>query len=183
VKAARTHILCRALVLLCSISLLSLSACRNPLGSELSESLAKNPVEQKEQAESLYREAWAMLREEYVDSNFNGQDWQIWRDKFQGKLQNPDDAYIAIQTMAASLNDEYTRFLLPRDMREQTMTIDSRLYGVGIQISLRNGKLIVLATIDDTPAKKAGLLPADIITHGSHSRPKRYGGDADRSAR
>jgi carboxyl-terminal processing protease len=119
----------------------------------------------QEHASALYDEAWNVIHDEYVDSSFNGQDWGKWRYKFQGKLKDPQDAYVAIGTMVASLNDEYTRFLRPRDMSEQSMSIDSKLYGVGIQISMRNNKLMVLATIDGTPADKAHLLPKDIITH------------------
>jgi carboxyl-terminal processing protease len=114
-------------------------------------------------ADNLYDEAWNMINQEYVDGSFNGQDWAKWRYKFKGILKDPDDAYVAIGTMVASLNDEYTRFLLPRDMNEQTMSIDSKLYGVGIQISMRDSKLMVLATIDGTPADKAGLMPKDVI--------------------
>jgi carboxyl-terminal processing protease len=158
VKAIKSS-LRRAFILLAAFSLLGFSACRNP------NKLTDNADELRSQSNALYHDAWAMLNEEYVDSTFNGQDWLSWRDRFQGKLNTPEDAYVAIQTMTVSLNDEYTRFLLPRDMREQSMNIDSKLYGVGIQISMRNGKLIVLATIDDTPAKKAGLLPNDLITH------------------
>lgn len=116
-------------------------------------------------ADGLYDEAWGMLKEEYVDGSFNGQDWGKWRNHFKGHLHDADDAYVAIGTMVASLNDEYTRFLLPRDMHEQTMSIDSRLYGVGVQISMRDNKLVVMATIDGTPAEKAGLMPKDQITH------------------
>ncbi len=116
-------------------------------------------------AEALYDEAWSMLNEEYVDGSFNGQKWSDWRYRFKGKLQDPEDAYVAIATMVASLNDEYTRFLQPRDMSEQNISIDSKLYGVGIQISKRENKLLVLATIDDTPAEKAGLMPKDQITY------------------
>jgi carboxyl-terminal processing protease len=142
------------------LGLMLCSACQIPHSSKSPAS----PEEMRHQAEDLYHQAWTMLGEEYVDRNFNGQDWSNWRDRFNGKLNTPEDAYVAIQTMTASLNDEYTRFLRPREMHEQSMSIDSRLYGVGIQISLHGGKLVVLATIDDTPAKKAGLLPNDIIT-------------------
>lgn len=116
-------------------------------------------------AEGIYEEAWSILQDEYVDGKFNGQDWAKWQHHFKGRLQDADDAYVAIQTMTASLNDEYTRFLLPRDMHEQTMSIDSKLYGVGVQISMRSSKLVVMATIDGTPAEKAGLMPKDQITH------------------
>jgi len=116
-------------------------------------------------ANNIYDEAWNMINQEYVDGSFNGQDWGNWRNRFRGVIKDPDDAYVAIGTMVASLNDEYTRFLRPRDMSEQTMSIDSKLYGVGIQISMRDNKLMVLATIEDTPAEKAGLMPKDVITH------------------
>ncbi len=121
--------------------------------------------DQSQLANQLYEEAWRTVQEEYVDGSFNGQDWASWRYRYRGKLHNLEDAYVAIGTMVASLNDEYTRFLQPRDMSEQSMSIDSRLYGVGIQISKRDNKLLVLATIDDTPAQRAGLLPKDQITH------------------
>lgn len=121
--------------------------------------------DQSQLANQLYEEAWRTVQEEYVDGSFNGQDWSKWRYRYRGKLKDVQDAYVAIGAMVASLNDEYTRFLQPRDMSEQSLSIDSRLYGVGIQISKRDSKLLVLATIDDTPAQRAGLLPKDQITH------------------
>lgn len=122
-------------------------------------------TEESRQAHQLYDEAWTMIHQEYVDGSFNGQDWNRWRQHFNGRLQDLDDAYVAIGTMVASLNDEYTRFLRPREMKEQTINIDSRLYGVGIQISMRDNKLVVMTTIEDTPAERAGLMPKDLITH------------------
>ena len=147
------------LVTLGSLSGSALSGCAKPESA--------NPKAEAAQAEAnaLYEEAWNVIGQEYVDGKFNGQDWGQWRYRFQNKLKDPQDAYVAIGTMVASLNDEYTRFLRPRDMSEQTMSIDSKLYGVGIQISKRDNKLMVLATIDGTPADKAGLLPKDVITY------------------
>ncbi len=135
-----------------------LSGCGKP------ESANPKAAAAQAEANTLYEEAWNVINQEYVDGQFNGQNWGQWRYRFQGKLKDPQDAYVAIGTMVASLNDEYTRFLRPRDMSEQTMSIDSKLYGVGIQISKRDNKLMVLATIDGTPADKAGLLPKDVIT-------------------
>ncbi len=104
-----------------------------------------------------------MILEEYVDDSFNHQDWYRWKDRYKGQLKDPEDAYVAIQTMLASLNDEYTRFLPPRDMREQTLSIDSRLYGIGIQIGVRDNKLQVVSVLEDTPAEAAGLKAKDQI--------------------
>lgn len=139
------------------------TGCSGP-GQTQPAHLPLNPAEQA-RALALYDEAWAIVRQEYVDPSFNGQDWAKWRHHFRDKIRDYDDAYVAIGTMVASLNDEYTRFLSPKDMKEQTMSIDSRLFGVGIQISVKDSKLSVVSVLDDTPAQKAGLQSLDHITH------------------
>ncbi len=139
--------------------LVLLSAC-----SQLPSSSAEpGKLGEKAKALALYDEAWITVRDEYVDPTFNGQDWVRWRNRFRERIQDYDDAYVAIGTMVASLNDEYTRFLPPRDMNDQTMSIDSRLFGVGIQISVRDNKLVVMSVLEDTPAQAAGLQPKDQI--------------------
>ena len=35
--------------------------------------------------------------------------------------------------------------------------------GIGIEISVENGRIVVISPIDDTPADKAGLKAGDII--------------------
>ncbi|MBX2860504.1 MAG: PDZ domain-containing protein [Vampirovibrio sp.] len=117
------------------------------------------------QAHGLYEEAWRVVLEEYVDTTFNGQDWYRWKEAYKGDLRDKDDAYVGIQSMLASLDDDYTRFLKPRDMSEQTLSIDSRLFGVGIQIFVRDNKLIVVTPLKGSPAEEAGLEPGDMITH------------------
>ncbi|WP_303672771.1 S41 family peptidase [Vampirovibrio chlorellavorus] len=147
------------------LSTILLSGCNGQSSNPASVFVSTLQSDQAQLADQLYEEAWRTVQEEYVDGTFNGQDWASWRYRYRGKLRDVQDAYVAIGTMVASLNDEYTRFLQPRDMSEQSMSIDSRLYGVGIQISKRDNKLLVLATIDDTPAQRAGLMPKDQITH------------------
>ncbi len=41
--------------------------------------------------------------------------------------------------------------------------VSGKLYGIGALIGLRNGKVKIIEPLDDSPAKKAGLLPGDII--------------------
>ncbi len=124
-----------------------------------------DPTSPKGQALMVYNEAWQTVKYEYVDDTFNGQDWTRWEHRYDEVIEEPEDAYVAIQTMLASLNDDYTRFLPPRDMSEQTMQIDAKVYGVGIQITVKDKKLTVVSTLDETPAAEAGLEPKDVITH------------------
>jgi carboxyl-terminal processing protease len=53
-------------------------------------------------------------------------------------------------------------------MTDQRMSIDSKLYGIGVQIWVKDKKLLVVSPIDGTPAAKAGLRPLDQITHINH---------------
>lgn len=118
--------------------------------------LAYNP-------QSLYDEVWKLVKVKYVDSNENSQNWGRWRHKYDNVIKTNDDAYIAIETMLASLNDPYTRFLDPEAFSEEGQSIQGTLFGIGIQIGLRDDKLLVIAPIEDTPAQKAGILANDEI--------------------
>ncbi len=120
-------------------------------------------MSERQQALALYHEAWQTVFEEYVDASFNGQNWYKWKDRYNEHIQTRDDAYAAISTMLASLNDNYSRFLNPKRAQDQNMQIDSRLSGVGIQIAPKDNQIIVVAPLEGSPAKKAGMMPLDKI--------------------
>lgn len=122
--------------------------------------LEKTPADE---ANALYQDAWHSIYQDYVDPSFNKQDWYQWKDRYKGLLEDTEDAHVAIATMLSSLNDPYTRFLPPRDMSEQSISIDSKLYGVGIQIFVKDNKLVVVTPLDETPAQRAGIQPKDEI--------------------
>ena len=111
----------------------------------------------------LYDEVWKIVYKKYVDQTNNGQDWYKWRHKYDDKIKTSADAYVAIETMLASLNDPYTRFLDPKEFAEENSSIKGSLKGIGIQIGMRDGKLMVIAPIEDSPAEKAGILSDDEI--------------------
>jgi carboxyl-terminal processing protease len=133
-----------------------------------------------EGATALYQAVWDLVNQENVDPSLNHQtglpssgllpNWSDWRTHYQGKLKTLDDAYVAIETMLASLNDDYTRFLPPKQMADQVMSIDANVSGVGIQLGMKHNRLWVVAPIDDSPADRAGLLPNDLII-GINGKP------------
>ena len=70
----------------------------------------------------------------------------------------------AINGMLSSL-DPHSSYLPPQnfqDMREQTK---GEFGGLGIEVTMENGFVKVVAPIDDTPAAKAGLEAGDFVTH------------------
>lgn len=113
--------------------------------------------------QQLYDQVWKLINSKYVDHTNNQQDWKKWRNKYDDVIKTDEDAYVAIQTMLASLNDPYTKFLDPKEFEEETSSIKGSLKGIGVQIELREGKLVIIAPIEDTPGEKAGLLAEDEI--------------------
>lgn len=126
------------------------------VGTLANETLAFTP-------QSLYDEVWRLINTKYVDQSENGQDWDRWRHKYDKYIETEDDAYVAIETMLASLNDKYTRFLDPEEFKEENESIRAKLYGVGMQIGVRDNKLVVIAPLEETPAETAGLKANDEI--------------------
>lgn len=111
----------------------------------------------------LYDQVWRLINIKYVDQTNNSQDWLKWRHKYDNKILTNEDAYVAINTMVASLNDPYTKFLDPKEFAEETSSIKGSLKGIGVQIAVKDGKLTVIAPLEDTPAEKAGLKADDEI--------------------
>ena len=117
---------------------------------------AYNPVD-------LYDNVWRLINSKFVDQSNNQQNWAKWRHKYDNQIRTNEDAYVAINTMVASLNDPYTKFLDPKEFADETSSIKGSLKGIGIQIGVKDGKLMVIAPIEDTPAERAGLQADDEI--------------------
>lgn len=111
----------------------------------------------------LYDNVWRLINSKFVDQSNNQQNWAKWRHKYDNQIRTNEDAYVAINTMVASLNDPYTKFLDPKEFADETSSIKGSLKGIGIQIGIKDGKLMVIAPIEDTPAERAGLQADDEI--------------------
>ena len=113
--------------------------------------------------DELYDNVWSLVNKKYYDPTDNCQDWNKWRHRYDHKLKTKEDAYVAIETMLASLDDPYTRFLDPKEFSEENQSIKGSLKGIGTQIGLRDGQLVIIAPLEDSPAERAGLLADDAI--------------------
>ncbi len=123
---------------------------------------AVNPV-LAQTPQALYDKAWKLIDTKFVDKDNNKQDWTRWRHKYDSVIKTDEDAYVAIDTMISSLNDVYTKFLNPKEYDEENNSIQGSLKGIGVQIGVRDGKLLIIAPIEDTPGEKAGLKAEDEI--------------------
>lgn len=114
-------------------------------------------------AQALFDKSWSTIRAEYYDPNFNHQKWIRWKNHYQGKIKTEEDAKVAIETMLASLDDPYSRFLTKQEFSEQNTSISSKISGIGVNIVNDAGKIRIISVIEETPAQFADLKPDDVI--------------------
>lgn len=111
----------------------------------------------------LFDHSWQVIRNEYYDPNFNDQYWMRWKRHYSGKIKTTDDAKVAIDTMLASLNDPYSRFLTKEEFAEQNSSITSKFSGIGVNIINDSGKIRIISVLENTPAQFADIKVGDII--------------------
>ena len=68
----------------------------------------------------------------------------------------------AINGMLASL-DPHSSYLPPDSFKEMKVEMSGSFGGLGIEISIRDNKLVIVAPIEDTPAYRAGIKAGDHI--------------------
>lgn len=68
----------------------------------------------------------------------------------------------AVKGMLQGL-DPHSTFMTADEYKEMQETTSGEFFGVGIEISLENGQVIVVTPIEDTPAFRAGIQPGDVI--------------------
>lgn len=80
------------------------------------------------------------------------------------KLDSRKILYGAISGMVASFEDPYTAFFPPKQNTEFKTQLAGEFAGIGAELSLSsNNQIMVVSPLDDSPAKKAGLKPGDLI--------------------
>ncbi len=123
--------------------------------------------------QDLYRRSWKLIKEQYYDQKFNGQNWNRWEHNYDGKLKTSDESHKAVETMLASLNDPYTRFLDREAFSEEKDQIEAHLFGVGMQLGMnKEHKVVVIAPIEGTPAYNAGMQSGDEIIEVDNKQVK-----------
>jgi len=81
-------------------------------------------------------------------------------------VEKPDDAKLieyAINGMLSGL-DPHSSYMEPKAFRDMQVQTRGEFGGLGIEVTMEDGLIKVVAPIDDTPAAKAGVMANDIIT-------------------
>lgn len=111
----------------------------------------------------LFLKSWRLIKNKYYDSTMNGQDWSKWNKHYINQIKTKEDAYVAINSMLASLDDPYSKFLSEEEFSEQNTNIDAKIVGIGVNIMSIDGKVLIVSVVEDTPAFKSGIKAGDII--------------------
>ena len=81
-------------------------------------------------------------------------------------VEKPDDAKLiesAINGMLAGL-DPHSSYMDGKSFRDMQIQTRGEFGGLGIEVTMEDGLIKVVAPIDETPAAKAGIMANDIIT-------------------
>jgi carboxyl-terminal processing protease len=81
-------------------------------------------------------------------------------------VEKADDSKLiegAINGMVNSL-DPHSRYMNDKAWRDMQETTQGEFGGLGIEVTMEDGLIKVVAPMDDTPAKKAGILSNDLIS-------------------
>jgi carboxyl-terminal processing protease len=101
---------------------------------------------------------------ETVDFSAFWKAWTIINAKYAGTTTTDQNrVWGAIEGMTASLGDPYTVFFPPKENEIFQSEIAGNFQGVGMEVGNKDGKLVVVAPIKDSPAEKAGVKAGDVI--------------------
>ena len=96
---------------------------------------------------NVFTRAVELIRQDYVDEK---------------KISFHDLTYGAMRGMLGAL-DPHSQFMAPEDFKGMQDDTKSQFGGLGVVVSAKDGNLVVVSPMEDTPGFKAGLLPGDQI--------------------
>ena len=100
---------------------------------------------------STFWNAWNILNEKYVATHNNA------------TTTDQDKVWGAIKGLADSYGDPYTTFFPPTEAGNFKTEISGNFEGIGMEVGIKDGVLIVVSPLKNTPAYKAGVHSGDEI--------------------
>jgi len=100
---------------------------------------------------SPFWKAWNVVDEKYIVSTSTN------------AVSNQERIWGAIRGMVRSLNDPYTEFLPPKENANFETTISGEFSGIGMEVGIKEGYIVVIAPLKNTPADRVGLQSEDLV--------------------
>src|ERR671937_1121618 len=82
-------------------------------------------------------------------------------------VEKPDDGKLIESAINGMLNalDPHSSYMDGKSFRDMQIQTRGEFGGLGIEVTMEEGQIKVVAPIEETPAAKAGVMANDIITH------------------
>src|SRR6201999_511928 len=82
-------------------------------------------------------------------------------------VEKPDDSKLVESAISGMLSglDPHSSYMDAKSFRDMQVQTRGEFGGLGIEVTMEDGLVKVVAPIDDTPAAKAGVRAGDVITH------------------
>lgn len=128
------------------IALLSVAGLITSFGAGCGLGYATSP--RPEPGFDIVIEAWNIIFQDYVD---------------QDRLDASQLSQGAVQGMVEALDDPYTSYLDADTYQLALSSMEGKFEGIGAEISVKNGQLMIIAPIADSPAAEAGIRAGDKI--------------------
>ena len=107
----------------------------------------KNDKKQTAKLLSAFGEVFELIKRDYVE-----------------ETSDVELIEAAISGMLSSL-DPHSNYLNAKTLKDFNTATSGQFGGLGMEVTLENGFVKVIAPLDDTPASRAGILSGDVITH------------------
>ncbi len=79
------------------------------------------------------------------------------------EISDDDLLHGAAKGMVEAWKDPYTRFVAPQRLKDEEIELEGKYGGLGMYIGERDGQVLIIAPMEDSPAEKAGLKAKDHI--------------------
>jgi len=96
----------------------------------------------------IVEQAWNIIFQDYVDKD---------------KLDTSKLTQGAIKGMVEALDDPYTSYLDTTAYQLSLRNLEGKFEGIGAYVAVKNGQIVIIAPIADSPAEKAGIRAGDVI--------------------
>lgn len=93
--------------------------------------------------------------------------WNVWNlvkeNFYKQPVSDKDLFYGAMRGMVAASGDRYTVFFDPEEAEQFSSALAGTFSGIGAELGVKDGFLVIVAPLPDSPAERAGLLAGDKI--------------------
>ena len=96
---------------------------------------------------ATFWDVWSLVRSAYVDQ----------------PVSEKDLYYGSIAGLVAGLHDPYSTYFTPEDAQAFNEQLSGRFFGIGAQLDLKDGQIVVIAPLPGTPAERQGIRAEDAI--------------------